>query len=565
MVRWLIARSWFGPAVLAGLFLLILALLLSLLRLQVQEGRLDALNRTAKGAHDRIKLHLDGNRDYLRLMADDIVRGAVDEPLFVERGTRYIADHGELLTITFADADSVVRWVAPAEVARHLQNQQKLPQSRPASQMALKTREPAYSGTFVGIQGVPVWEIHVPVFREDEFLGSIVGTYSAEQVLRQNLPREVFQGYQVRLLDQDGGFITGLPAGATVDDDLVHASPLMPPGGGIQLELTSYAAPMWNWSIMLLALLCMALVVGMAWGMWALSRQITQRVKAEEALRDSMELLERRVRERTSDLQSANESLQQAIIERKRIEQRAMEHQHQLAHVARLSTMGEMAAGLAHELNQPLGAIASYSQGCVQLLDAGEHEGPELRHALGQLTVQANRAGRIIHRLREFIVDSTPEFERVEANVLLREVAELLEADARQGQVEICYALSEHLPITMADGIQVQQVVLNLMRNSIEAMQDVPPDQRKLTVRTALVDDRVEIVIADTGPPVSEETLRHMFDAFYTTKKTGMGMGLSISRTIIEAHGGRLWPARNPGGGLSMRFTLPTANGEADE
>jgi two-component system sensor histidine kinase TtrS len=181
------------------------------------------------------------------------------------------------------------------------------------------------------------------------------------------------------------------------------------------------------------------------------------------------------------------------------------------------------------------------------------------------VAAQANRAGRIIHRLREFVLDSKPQLVRSDVNGLLKEVLDLVEPEARKARVDLSLELSPQLPPAMADGIQVQQVVLNLMRNSIEAMTEVPEPQRRMSVKTESVNGHVEVSVADSGPGCSAETLQHMFDAFFTTKQSGMGMGLSISRTIVEAHGGRLWATANGQRGLTVRFSLPAAHVQGED
>jgi C4-dicarboxylate-specific signal transduction histidine kinase len=279
--------------------------------------------------------------------------------------------------------------------------------------------------------------------------------------------------------------------------------------------------------------------------------------ESQDELAHAYEDLERRVIERTAELERANCELGLEISNRLKAEEQSRQHLSQLAHVARLSTLGEMAASLAHELNQPLGAVANYANGCLKRLETGTLDEKTLGQVLSHIGVQAERAGKIIHRLRSFVSRREPEMAVTDLNQLLLEVGALEMPDARQGEVEIEYKLAQHLPAVQADPIQIQQVALNLMRNGIEAVQTNARDLRKVTLETrSLGAHRVEASVSDTGPPCNPAVLEQMFEPFVTTKENGMGMGLTICRSIIEAHGGELWALPNPEGGLSLRFTL---------
>jgi two-component system sensor kinase FixL len=183
-----------------------------------------------------------------------------------------------------------------------------------------------------------------------------------------------------------------------------------------------------------------------------------------------------------------------------------------------------------------------------------------------EVSDQARRAGRIIQRLRAFVSKSQPQKSAARIRRLTTEVVDLLAMDIRQNQIDFHLEVPEDLPPVPADRIQVQQVLLNLMRNAIEAMARPGAADRRLTVRASPpANGMVEVAVSDSGPGCPPEALATMFDAFFTTKDSGLGMGLSISKTIVEAHGGRLWATTNPQGGLTFRFTLPTADGGGNE
>ncbi|GJE74309.1 PAS domain S-box protein [Methylorubrum suomiense] len=252
------------------------------------------------------------------------------------------------------------------------------------------------------------------------------------------------------------------------------------------------------------------------------------------------------------------------LTERQHTQARLQELQSELVHVSRLSAMGEMAATLAHELNQPLGAIANYTKGCKRLLARpGPDTAARTMEVLDKTAEQALRAGQIIRRLREFVARGETE-KRVEPVArLIEEASALALVGAREHGVTARVALAPGTGSVLADRVQVQQVLVNLMRNAREAMQH--GDRRELTVEAGPVGpETVEIAVSDTGPGISDEVADRLFQPFVTTKPSGMGVGLSICRTIVEAHGGRLTVARNDAGGATFRLTLPAAQ-EGDD
>ncbi|MBK6631988.1 MAG: PAS domain S-box protein [Betaproteobacteria bacterium] len=245
------------------------------------------------------------------------------------------------------------------------------------------------------------------------------------------------------------------------------------------------------------------------------------------------------------------------ITERKRAAELARQQQEKLQFTARLVTMGEMASTLAHELNQPLSAIASYTTGCLNRLDAGNLPQAELREALGKLASQAQRAGRVIRRIYDFVRRSEPQRTSCDINEIAQDSIGLIEADARKRGMEIVPDLAANLPRIQADTVMLEQILLNLMRNGMEAMRATEAVQRHLVVSTALAENSLLVSVADHGSGISPEAIEHLFEPFYTTKPEGMGMGLNICRSIIESHKGRMWVEDNPKGGTIFCFTLP--------
>jgi two-component system, LuxR family, sensor kinase FixL len=256
------------------------------------------------------------------------------------------------------------------------------------------------------------------------------------------------------------------------------------------------------------------------------------------------------------------------LTERQQTEARLQELQSELVHISRLTALGEMASTLAHELNQPLSAIANYMKGSRRLLEGNSDErSVMMRDAIDKAADQALRAGQIIRRLRDFVARGESEHRVESVKKLVEEASALALVGVKDQGIRVRFQFDPTADLVLADKVQVQQVLLNLIRNAIEAMDGA--DKRELTVSTASTEgDMVTIAVADTGSGISPEVTAHLFQPFVTSKRHGMGVGLSISRTIIESHGGRIWTDPNPNGGAIFQFTLRKVNkndiGDAD-
>jgi two-component system sensor kinase FixL len=251
------------------------------------------------------------------------------------------------------------------------------------------------------------------------------------------------------------------------------------------------------------------------------------------------------------------------LTERQETEHQLQELQTELARLSRLTAMGEMASTLAHEINQPLSAISNYLQGCNRLLQPVEHPNvPKIRDALAETTKQTLRAGHIIRQLREFVARGETEKRAEPISKLIEEASALALVGAKEAGVKTLFRFENHTDSVLVEKVQIQQVLLNLIRNAIEAMQDSA--RKELIVMTRSVDgEMIEVSVADTGSGLSKEIADRLFQPFVTTKPAGMGVGLSISKRIIEAHGGRMWAEANQGGGTVFRFTLQSADAGA--
>lgn len=235
----------------------------------------------------------------------------------------------------------------------------------------------------------------------------------------------------------------------------------------------------------------------------------------------------------------------------------------QLTHVARLSTLGEMAAGIAHEINQPLTAITTYAQACLRFIEAGDVDSGDLQSALRKVGEQGQRAGQVIQKLRALVKQGAGPRELLDCNQLIRDTMTLGDADARDHGIAIHLDLAPGLPPVFVDAVQIQQVLLNLIRNSIDAMDAAEHKAAGIRIESAQPSPtEVEISVIDHGSGVSLEAESELFNPFFTTKESGMGMGLSISRSLVVAHGGKLRYAQNPDGGSTFSFRLPITRGD---
>ena len=251
------------------------------------------------------------------------------------------------------------------------------------------------------------------------------------------------------------------------------------------------------------------------------------------------------------------------ISARRRAETEARRRNAELAHAARLSTIGELTSGIAHEVNQPLTAMVNFAEACLRMLRSGNADTHKLEDALGQIAVQGQRAGHIIRHMRRLARKGESERVTVDVSHLVQDVLGLVSNELRASGIALHLVLDESLPAVKCDRIQVEQVVLNLVRNAMDVLEEGPAEGRELTIRTrADGHENIEILVEDTGEGFAVGDDERIFETFFTTKADGLGMGLSISRSIIEDHGGRLWASPRPGGGAIFHVNLPAGDGE---
>ena len=249
------------------------------------------------------------------------------------------------------------------------------------------------------------------------------------------------------------------------------------------------------------------------------------------------------------------------ITERKRAEEALQESQAKLAHVTRVTALGELAASIAHEIKQPLAAIVADANACLNWLAADRADVDKVREALADIVKDGDRAAEVINRIRALLSRSSVAHEPCDLAGVIREVHPLVRPELGRHGITVEMSLAAAVPAVMGDRIQLQQVLLNLMMNAAEAVREVPPPRRRLVVRST-VEDRDDgpwavVAVEDAGVGFREEEAASLFEAFYTTKPGGLGMGLAISRSIIDGHRGRLWATANPDHGATFHFALP--------
>jgi len=295
------------------------------------------------------------------------------------------------------------------------------------------------------------------------------------------------------------------------------------------------------------------LVVFMLSALFVGALSVAQR-SATESLRRARDDLKGTVQE----LQKSNEALQTESLERKHAEEARREAQADLARVSRVTTMGELTASLAHEVNQPIAAAVTNANTCLRWLTRDHPDLEEAREAASRIVKDATRAAGIISRVRLLFKKSTPLQEPVDVNEAIQEMIVLLRSEATRYNITARMELAADLPRIMGDRVQLQQVLMNLIVNSIDAMKEVV-GTRELTVKSQRTEkEEVLVSVSDTGVGLPPQQSDQIFNAFFTTKPHGTGMGLRISRSIVESHGGRLWAADNSPHGASFCFTLPT-------
>lgn len=278
---------------------------------------------------------------------------------------------------------------------------------------------------------------------------------------------------------------------------------------------------------------------------------------AHRTIRQQVDRLEDGIRQRTKQLSAANRALELEMAQRRIVEDQSRERFAQLAHAARITSLGQLATGIAHELNQPLAAITNYAEGCQLLLEDAAPDLVQIQTHINQVSQAALRAGGILRRMRNFLQPNQPCKEPVDLNALVGEVLNFFRHETARSNVQVHLELAPRLPKVAADVIQIQQVLVNLIQNAIQALATSTQSQRKVTIRTSHCAGRVQVDVSDNGPGFGNVDPDTLLSPFFTTKAQGLGMGLAISRAIVDEHGGQLWGSSQNSGGATVRFALP--------
>lgn len=640
--RWL---AWL-PYLTLPLFLAIIGTLVWLTRSHDREEQWATLINDVLWMEQNLQFELDRNVSLLGQLGPDLLSGEPYSARVEASLSQLLRAQTGLVRVLWLDANGRLSGAMPP-----------LPTDTPVGdvegailehsvfQLARGVGRRAYGPMRQVADGSHQFEVHVPIYSEEAFLGAVVGIYSLQDLMLRELPWWFSERYRVSVLDADGKEIVAKSKVAPLSSDIRYNMAFDPPGRGLSLQITAYQGET-RWVPLLLVGSIVLLAGIIVWSVWQLRRQLARRHRAEQALRS--ESLFRKAMEdslltglRARDLEGRITYVNPAfckmvgydesdligrlppmpywdpehiehtlevhnmilsgdapregvelhlrrrdgerldvmifeaplidadgrhtgwmgslldVTEQKRARELARQQEEQLHATSRLITMGEMASTLAHELNQPLAAIASYNTGCLNRLEQPDIDAEELRDIHTKLGRQARRAGEIIRRVHDFVRRSEPKREALDLNAVIRDAVGLIESDTRKRRMRIETDLAPRLPDIPADPVMIEQVIVNLVRNGMDAMRDNPPGRRTVRVSTREEGGQLVIRVTDTGKGIDAEAARHLFEPFFTTKSEGMGMGLNICRSIAELHRGRLGFESVPGEGTTFVLSLP--------
>jgi two-component system sensor histidine kinase DctS len=644
--------NWYLIALRAamGLLLVLLVLLFWLLRQSEADEQRSILIADVLWLGQSIDFHLNGGKENLLQLANDLSRGQNKKALFRQRSEYVLKNNEDILQIVWLDASGEIRDALPTGQFPRL-GLEGLGGDihRQSLEMTSKLGKAVFTDAYSTTEGAQ-FEMYLPVFDNGQYQGALISVHSFNALLQDLVPWWFAEKYQVRVLDVNGHTLASKSKVSGAETTLNYAIPFDPPGFGMVLNVDVYRS-IGNFTQNLLTAMVIALAVAVLFSLWAMRGHILRRITAEQAQRS--EHMFRKAMEdslsigmRARDLNGkvtyvnpafcqmvgfSEEELLQAlppmpywdpeeiertqaihdaviagkatregievrfmrrdgsrldaliyeaplidangkhvgwmasivdVTARKRAEELVRQQQEKLQATSRLVTMGELASTLAHELNQPLAAITSYTAGCLNKLESGSYSVGEIETALSKLGVQAQRAGRIVRRVHDFVRKSEPKLAPCNLGEVINDAIGLIEPAAKLSNVRIEREFLADLPELTGDRVMIEQVLLNVMRNAIEAMSvaSIPSERRLLKVRIGQTADQAQISIVDRGVGIPQEIQNKLFTSFFSTKADGMGMGLSICRSIIEFHRGRLWAEENPEGGAIFIILLPVTS-----
>lgn len=643
---------WLIPFLLVFLFLLTLLWLPRQAQQMEASERLEQLIADSLWVEQAIRFQLSRDDESMRIIAHEIINGRLNQEQFRSRLNALLRNNREFYRVTWINTDG--KPVASTEDFPISRNDLSEP-SRMTEERARQIRRPLYSPPAVppGIAEPSLMDYHVPMFRDNRYIGSLVASYAVARILNEMVPWWFAQDNEILLTDTDDNVIARRTSGGPGLNVYTHRRELELPGITLVLHTNSTkSAPKLLPNLLVGSVIVLSL--GLLWSLWALWRDINRRTQAEGALlneaafRAAMENslvtgmrardLQGRItyvnpafckmvgipaeelvgkippmpywapesmdeyQERFSNVLAGRATPQFETIfqrsdgeripvlifesplvdqngkqtgwmgsildisERKRAEDLNRTQEEKLQASARLASMGEIASTLAHELNQPLAAISSYTTGALNMMRQGDLDPKALQPALEKINAQAQRAGHVIRSVHQFVKKREPARQPLQVKQLIDNVIPLVELQAQQFFVGLQTHVPANLPTVLGDAVLLEQVILNLTRNGIQAMANVPSARRTLRI-TAEIDrppggtESIVVSITDQGHGIPEDVAARLFSPFFSTKAEGMGMGLNICRTTIEFHGGTLTYTNNPAGGTIFRFSLPAQSG----
>ncbi|MBP0598799.1 PAS domain S-box protein [Herbaspirillum sp. LeCh32-8] len=643
---------WLIPFLLVFLFMATLIWLPRQAQQMEASERLEQLIADSLWVEQAIRFQLSRDDESMRIIGREIINGHLRQDHFRSRLNALLRNNREFYRVTWFSADG--KPVASTDDFPINRADLSEP-SRMTGDRAHQLRRPLYSPPAVppGIAEPMLMDYHVPLFRDNHYIGSLVASYAVARVLNEMVPWWFAQDNEISLTDTDDNVVARRTSGGPGMNVYTHRRELELPGLTLVLHTNSTkSAPKLLPNLLVGSV--MVLSLGLLWSLWALWRDINRRTKAEGALlneasfRAAMENslvtgmrardLQGRItyvnpafckmvgipaeemvgkippmpywapeamdeyQERFSNVLAGRATPQYETIfqrvdgerfpvlifesplvdqngkqtgwmgsildisERKRAEDLNRTQEEKLQASARLASMGEIASTLAHELNQPLAAISSFTTGALNMMQQGTADPKALQPALEKIHTQAQRAGHVIRSVHQFVKKREPARQKLQIAQLIDNVAPLVELQAQQFFVVLQIHAPANLPPVLGDQVLLEQVILNLTRNGIQAMAGVPSARRILRI-TAEIDrslgsaESVVVSVIDQGHGIAEDVAARLFSPFFSTKAEGMGMGLNICRTTIEFHGGTLTYTNNPAGGTIFRFSLPAQGG----
>lgn len=647
---------WVMPILLVLLFLLTLIWLPRQAQQMESGERQEQLIADTLWVEQAIRFQLSRDDESMRQIAREIVSEHITKDQFRNQLSSLIRNNHEFYRVTWFNAEG--RPVASTDDFPTPRHQLSEP-SQQAELHARTIRRPLYSSPAMppGIAEPMLMDYHIPLFRDNRYIGSVVVSYSLTRVLSEMVPWWFAQDNEISLSDTDDKVVARRIAGGPGLNVYTHRREMELPGLTLRLHTNSTkSAPKLLPNLLVGSVIVLSL--GLLWSLWALWRDINRRLTAEKALvhevtfRSAMENslvtgmrardLEGRItyvnpafckmvdmtaeelvgqippmpywapeamddyQERFSNVLAGRVTPQFETIfqrrngerfpvlifesalvdqngkqtgwmgsildvtERNRAEDLNRMQEEKLQTSARLASMGEIASTLAHELNQPLAAISSYTTGALNMMRDGTLDPASLQPALEKVNAQAQRAGSVIRSVYQFVKKQEPSRQPLSIKTIVDNVTPLIELQAQQFLVVLQTAIPANLPNVLGDAILLEQVLLNLTRNAIQAMTGTAPARRILRISAALdrkksippsLAQSIVVSVIDQGHGISPDVAAGLFSPFFSTKAEGMGMGLNICRTTIEFHGGTLSYANNPTGGTIFRFTLPVQDG----